>query len=167
MKATLRERINRAGMKRVIALGLAPGILALGLDAAISHFAGREMANPAQLVPVTFAPLATAALLFFAAPRRGAELFRQGLRWVGGAATAVGLLGTGFHVRALLRLLDGDPLNLTALKAALAVAPPLFAPGAFAAVGVMVWMIASPRVAIELTWPRAPRTVAPTLLLPV
>src|SRR5204863_2979884 len=34
--------------KRALALMVGPGALALGVDAAISHFAGREMRNPAQ-----------------------------------------------------------------------------------------------------------------------
>ena len=155
MKAALMERVKKINAKRALALAVAPGVLGLGLDAAISHFAEREMAHPAQLIPVSFAPLATLALLFFAAPHRGAELFRKGMRWVGAAATLVGMVGTGFHVRALVRLLEGGPLSFAGLKAALAVAPPLFAPGGFAAVGLLVWALGSPRLAIELKFPDA------------
>jgi hypothetical protein len=150
MKATLMERMKKLNAKRVIALAIAPGAMGLGLDAAISHFAGRDMANPAQLIPVTFAPLAAMALMFLAAPHRTARVFRLGVRWVGAVGIAVGLVGTGFHVRALLRLLAGTPLTFANVGAALAVAPPLFAPGAFAAIGVLVWLLGSPRVAIEL-----------------
>ena len=150
MKAGLMERMKTLNAKRVIALGVAPGVLALGLDAAISHFAGREMANPFQLTPVIFAPLAAMALLLLGAPHRTAATFRKGVRVLGAVGTLVGLAGTGFHVRALLRLLAGDALTFERLTAALAVAPPLFAPGAFAAVGMLVWLLGSPRLAIEL-----------------
>jgi hypothetical protein len=155
MKAALMERMRKVDAKRLIAMGVAPGVLALGLDAAISHFAGREMAHPAQLTPVTFAPAAAAALLFLAAPHRTAELFRRGIRVVGVLATLVGLIGTGFHARALMRLLEGAPITFAALKAALAVAPPLFAPGAFAAVGVVLYLVGNPRLTIAV------RDVAP------
>lgn len=168
MKATLMERMNKLNAKRVIALAVAPGVLGLGVDAAIAHFAGRDMANRAQLIPVLFAPVAAAALLLLASPYRTAAVFRRGVRLVGALATAVGLVGTGFHVRALVRLMEGTPLTFAALKAALAVAPPLFAPGGFAGIGMLVWLLGSPRLAIELKlgapaplagarewWPRA------------
>jgi hypothetical protein len=150
MKAALMERMRKLDAKRVIAMGIAPGVLGLGLDAAISHFAGREMAHPAQVIPVAFAPCAAAALLFLAAPHRTAELFRRGIRAVGVLAAMVGALGSGFHARALMRLLDGAPLTFAGLKAALAVAPPLFAPAAFAAVGVMLYLVGNPRLTIAV-----------------
>jgi hypothetical protein len=150
MKAALMERMRKVDAKRMIAMGIAPGVLGLGLDAAISHFAGRPMAHPAQVIPVAFAPCAAAALLFLAGPHWTAELFRRGIRAVGAVAAVVGMLGTGFHVRALIRLLEGTPLTFAGLKAALAVAPPLFAPGAFTAVGVILYLVGSPRVTIAV-----------------
>jgi hypothetical protein len=150
MKAGLMERMNHVAAKRLIAMAVAPGVVGLGVDAGIAHFAGREMASKAQLIPVLFAPLAAVVLMLLASPYRTGTMFRRGVRAVGAVAAGVGLLGTGFHVRALLRLLAGTPVTFDNLKAALAVAPPLFAPGGFAAVGVLVWLLGSPRLAIEL-----------------
>src|SRR5437868_4475970 len=117
--------------KRAIALALGPAAAAVGGDAAIAHFAGREMAHPAQLLPVTVAPLACVVLMAVAAPRLPGQWFRRGARAVGAVLAALGTVGTGFHARALARLLQGSPFTWENLKTALAVAPPIMAPGAF------------------------------------
>lgn len=155
MKARLIAAITHLTPKRIIALGIAPGLLGLGLDAAISHFAGREMAHPAQLIPVVFAPIGAVALAAFAAPHRTPYWFRRGARWVGCAAALVGVIGTGFHLRALARLLEGAPLTFEGVKAALAVAPPMFAAAGFAGIGGVVWMLGNPRLNIAFAPPPA------------
>ena len=150
MSPRMQEWIHHLNAKRGIALGIGPGLLALGADAGISHFAGgRPMAHVAQLVPLCYAPLACGALLGAALPRLSLRWFRLALRLVGIAGALVGAVGSGFHVRALLRLLEGEPLSLENLNAALAVAPPLFAPAAFLGIGVLLAVVASPRVNIR------------------
>ena len=149
MAARILERMKALEPKQTAVLALAPGVLAVALDVAIAHFAGREMVNPAQLLPVTVAPAAAIVLLVGAAKR---GWLTRAMR-IGGAALAVlGTVGTGFHLRALLRLLTGAGEKLTwqGLQAALAVAPPLFAPGAFLGLGVVVLLLASPRVEVGL-----------------
>jgi hypothetical protein len=133
--------------KRLILLALAPGALVLGGDAAIAHFAGREMAHPAQLLPVTLGPLA-ALILMLGAWRE--EWLRRAVQVGGALLLALGGAGTAFHARALMRLLQGAPLTWENVTTALAVAPPIFAPGAFALVGALVLAAGNPRVRIEL-----------------
>ena len=55
MKAPMRMKSFFAHLdaKRTLALVLGPGAAAIGGDAAIAHFAGREMAHPAQLLPAS------------------------------------------------------------------------------------------------------------------
>ena len=161
MKAPMRMKSFFAHLdaKRTLALVLGPGAAAIGGDAAIAHFAGREMAHPAQLLPVVVAPLACLALMAVAAPRLPDLWFRRGARAVGTVLTILGTVGTGFHGRALARLLEGSPFTWENLKTALAVAPPILAPGAFVMLGMMVFALGSPRVRIELE-PVAPLRLA-------
>jgi len=142
--------LNTLETKRILALMVGPGALALGVDAAISHFAGREMRNPAQLTPITYGVVACIALVAAAVPKLTAAHFRRALRWVGGAGLLVGLVGTAFHAHALWVILQGEPITLHALVNALAVAPPIFAPAGFAAIGALVWALANPRVTINV-----------------
>ena len=161
MKALLRMEslVANLGPKRALALVLGPGAAAIGGDAAIAHFAGREMAHPAQLLPVLVAPLAGLALIALAAPRLPGEWVRRGTRAVGGLLAALGTVGTLFHGRALARLLEGAPVTWEGLQAALAVAPPLFAPGAFLLLGALIFALGNPRVRIDLQ-PAAPARLA-------
>jgi hypothetical protein len=46
--------------------------------------------------------------------------------------------------------LEGEPLTWAGLKTALAVAPPIMAPGAFVLLGVLIFALGNPRVRIEL-----------------
>jgi hypothetical protein len=152
MKAPMRMRTFFANLepKRALALALGPGAAAIGGDAAIAHFAGRDMAHPAQLLPVIVGPLACVALLAVAGPRLPEKWFRRGARAVGALLTALGTVGTSFHARALARLLEGEPLTWAGLKTALAVAPPIMAPGAFILLGVLIFALGNERLRIEL-----------------
>src|SRR4051794_21458647 len=100
MKAALMSAMKRVETKRLLAMAIGPGLIALGLDAAISHFAGRAgLVVPPQYTPVLFAPLACVATMAFAMPGVKAKVFSIAMRVIGGAGVAVGLAGTGFHVR--------------------------------------------------------------------
>src|SRR2546430_13057141 len=105
--------IKKLETKRMLAMGIGPGLIGLGLDAAVSHFAGKSgLVVPPQYVPVLFAPLACVAMLAFAMPKVKAKVFSVAMRAVGAAGALVGLLGSGFHVRALLRLMEGQSWTL-------------------------------------------------------
>ncbi|HVE87254.1 MAG TPA: hypothetical protein VND93_30570 [Myxococcales bacterium] len=162
--------IRSLDTKRALSLMVGPGALALGVDAAISHFAGREMRNPAQLLPLTYGALACVGLAAAAVPRLTAAHFRRALRWVGGAGLLVGLVGTCFHAHALWVILREEPITLHSVWIALAVAPPLFAPAGFAGIGALVWALGNPRVEINVrrrpvlaTVPPLPPANLPTL----
>jgi hypothetical protein len=149
MKTRIGRWLTQLTARRGIALAVGPGLLTVALDSAIAHFAERSMRNPAQLAPVLFAPAALVALLAVAVPRIPFRAFRRVVRAVGAIGIAVGLAGTGFHLMALWRLLEGAPITRQALVAALAVAPPVFAPGAFAGIGIIVWLLGSPRLNVS------------------
>ena len=138
--------------KTLALLALGPAVITIAGDAALAHFAGREMHNPAQLLPVIVGPIAGAVVLLGV----GAKAKRTASRLVRGAGAALvvlGTIGTGFHARALLRLLTGQRLAWDVLANALAAAPPLFAPGAFLGLGALLWVLGNPAVVIRLERP--------------
>jgi uncharacterized membrane protein YedE/YeeE len=100
------------------------------------------------------------ALTAVAALRLPEPWFRRGAKIVGGVLTALGTVGTTFHARALARLLEGEPLTWNGLKTALAVAPPILAPGAFILLGALVFGLGAERLRIEF----APATTGPVRL---
>lgn len=165
MNARLGRWMRGLTARRGIALAIGPGLLTVALDAAIAHFADKSMRHPAQLVPVLFGPVAMVALLGAAIPRVSFRTFRRAVRAVGALGVGVGLTGTGFHLLALWKLLEGAPVTREALLAALAVAPPVFAPGAFAGVGVIVWLLGSPRLTLGFdVTPRQSRVEGPVTM---
>src|SRR5262245_57587804 len=102
--------LTKLDARRAGAIALALGVAGIGLDAAIAHFAGRDMRHPAQLVPVVAAGLML-AVVPFALKKVREGVLRTVLRVAGGLATIVGVLGTAFHVRAFMLLLEGQPLT--------------------------------------------------------
>ena len=135
--------------KRLAALGAGLAIVGLGGDVALSHFVGREMVRHAQLIPVVFAALA-GGLLIVRAGAGSRDTFRWLLRGVGAAAAVVGTLGTMFHLRPFLMLLEDPGWTWDAIALAIRLAPPLMAPGAFAGIGLLLIGLASPRVSLRL-----------------
>jgi len=129
--------------KNTLMLAAAGGLVAMGLDAGINHFALRELKHLAQLAPVIFGPLAggVVALLVLAGAARSAAVARG----VGVLSMALGAIGTAFHLRPFVMLLEDSTLE-TALR----IAPPLMAPGAFVALGALLVFAASPAVVVRL-----------------
>jgi hypothetical protein len=152
----MKQLVKQLEPKRAAAMAIGPGLAAIGADAGIAHFAGREMVHAGQLIPVLFAPIGCAAMIAFAFPRVRGAWFRWAVRAVGAAAAAVGLAGTAFHLRAFLRLMDGGRWSADLIAAALAVAPPIFAPAAFAGLGAVIYLLGSPRLAIRFGAVEAP-----------
>ena len=141
--------VAKIDARRAGAIALALGTAGIGLDAAIAHFAGRDMRHPAQLVPVIAAGLML-AVVPFAMKKVREGLLRTVLRVAGGFAAIVGVLGTAFHVRAFMLLLADQPLTWNTIEPALACAPPLAAPGAFIAIGGLLLLLASPRLELAI-----------------
>jgi hypothetical protein len=148
------ETLKAMDKKRIVLFALGPAVLTLAGDAAIAHFAGREMAHPAQLAPVLVGPAAALVVMAGARARLQRTLARL-TRIAGGVLAALGAVGTGFHLRALLRLLAGQKLAWDTLQTALAAAPPLFAPGAFLGLGAALWLLANPALHIAVDAPPA------------
>jgi hypothetical protein len=146
----MKLRLGEMEPKRATALVAAPGLIALAADAGLAHFAGRDMAHPGQLVPVILGPVLGVALGAAALHPGPNGTFAKALRWVGGVAVLLGGLGTAFHLRALMRLLEGDAFTLDGLMNAIAVAPPAMAPAAFAGLGALLLALASKRVEIRV-----------------
>jgi hypothetical protein len=132
--------------KRATALAAALGLFALALDAGVSHFVGRAAAHPAQWIPILLGPALGSGIVLHCRPSVPDARFRLALAWAGAVSASVGALGTFFHARSAWMLLDsGGGL------AALAAAPPLFAPGGFLAVGALLLMLGARRLEIRLS----------------
>ena len=145
----LLERMRNFGIKRAAIGGLAFGLVTMALDAGVAHFAGRPLKHPAQLIPVVFGAIAI-GLVVALFEKKEARLYKIG-RVVAAAAIGVGLLGSGYHAIALVRMLTASgALDTNMIGVALGIAPPLLAPGAFAGLGAALWALSSPRVGITL-----------------
>lgn len=151
-------KLPKIDARRAGAIALAFGLLGLGLDAAIAHFAGREMKSTAQLIPPVAAVLML-AIVPFAWRGVADKTLRIVLRVAGAIAMVVGILGSAFHGRVFMMLMEGVELSFENIEVALRIAPPLAAPGAFIGFGALLLLLASPR--FELSFkprePRAPR----------
>jgi hypothetical protein len=138
----------RRNTRRALALAVAPGLAMLAVDAAIGHFAGSDFDNRLQLIPVLYGMLGFVVLPIVVWPKAHAP-FAWAARVLGAAGVAVGLTRTWFHFTALGSELKGD-YSWPAIEGGLSVAPPAFAPLGFAAVGVLLWLLPSPRLLLRL-----------------
>ncbi len=149
-KGRLLARVEGIGLRRLLAVGLGVGILVMGLDAGIAHFAGRGMKHLGQLVPVVFGPLAFAATLFALKTKRHRARFDHLARIVGGLTAGVGALGTTYHVVAFAAYFAGKAVTVDLVQMALMLAPPLLAPGAFVGLGAVLYGLASHKVTVTM-----------------
>jgi hypothetical protein len=139
---------TRRNTRRAVALALALGLAMLAVDAAIGHFAGKDFDNRLQLIPVIYGALGFVVLLVVVWPTARAP-FAWSARLLGVAGVLVGLAGAGFHLNALLNELEGE-YSWSALEGGLSLAPPVFAPLGFAAIGALLWLLPSPRLLLRL-----------------
>ncbi len=142
--------LGRIGVKRLVMLGLAAGVVALGLDSAVGHFLSGDPPNKPQWIPVLLAPVTFLLLLvaLFSRAQGGRE--RWMLRLSGALNLLLGLAGTFFHVKSFFHSLQAK-----AFLDALQDAPPTFAPAGFAAVGLVALVLASPRLTLAWQWRQA------------
>ncbi len=155
MKNTLR-RLQHLNGAAGIALLLGPGLLMMGLDSWISHFAGKEESHFAQWVPVVFGPIGGAALVVVGARRLSRRALAIGLFAVGLLSVIVGLAGAGYHLIPFFNDLQDEKLTFATITGALSIAPPVFAPLSFAAIGGLLCAVASPRVVVRVDLGKAP-----------
>jgi hypothetical protein len=138
----------RFNSRKALALVLAPGLVALAFDSAVSHWAGKDFDNRLQAVPVVYGLVGFLLLTAMCIPK-SRKVFAWTARLVGGAGVLVGLVGTYIHAAALLEELAGD-YSAANLEGALSVAPPLLAPLSFAGLGAALFMLPSAKLLLRL-----------------
>ncbi|MDQ3265871.1 MAG: hypothetical protein M3Y59_19820 [Myxococcota bacterium] len=143
--------IRRMGVKQVTLLLLGLGYLGLFFDAYVGHaLTGSGLAEPPQYVPLYFSPAAFAVLLWLGVREVSVRTLARTSFWLGGLSAVVGLAGVFFHLLPMVKELSEQALTTEALKDVLGSVPPLLAPGAFFAVGVLVMAVGAARVRISL-----------------
>jgi len=151
----------RRHTRRLLCLALAPGLVTLAFEAYVGHYAGstKSGASVFQTVPVGFGLASFVILLMLCALKPNA--FRIGVRVVGVVSMLVGVAGLGFHVYSFVADLAANDLLAQhgddfydVLDTALGVAPPAFAPGAFALMGVMLFALGSRNVLVRVRLPK-------------
>ncbi|WP_309891921.1 hypothetical protein [Archangium sp.] len=88
----------RRHSREAVALALAPGLVALAFDAAISHWAGKDFDNRLQAVPVVYGVVGFVLMTLVCIPS-SRTLFAWTARLVGGAGVVIGLVGTVVHLQ--------------------------------------------------------------------
>jgi hypothetical protein len=124
---------------RKVALVLGPGMLTLAIDAFIPHWSWNNSTMKwNQYPPVIYGVLAFVALMavaFLPMQTRQRILINQ---VVGALGMVVGLAGIYFHLVAIYEEVEGEQIALTVIGKIMKDAPPLFAPAAFAGVGLLL-----------------------------
>ena len=150
MADSLTESLGRFGWKRLIALALAPGFVALAFDVAADHLADQTVEHPAQVAGAVTPVLCALLLLACSLPRLSPQGFRRATWTTAGLSLVTGLVGTWFHVVSVVELLEGDYAWGTLLET-LTVSPPVFAPLAFVGLAVLLVALGNERVSIAVT----------------
>ncbi|MDC0714549.1 hypothetical protein POL68_39240 [Stigmatella sp. ncwal1] len=138
----------RRNSRKALALALAPGLVALAFDSAVSHWAGKDFDNRLQAVPVVYGVIGFILLTAVCIPK-SRTVFAWTARFVGGAGVLVGAVGTYIHAAAFLKELGGD-YSAANLEGALSVAPPLLAPLSFVGVGALLVLLPSAKLLLRL-----------------
>jgi hypothetical protein len=138
----------RRHSRRAVALAVAPGLVMLAVDAAIGHFAGKDFENALQFVPVIYGLVAFVVLAIVVWPKTRGP-FEWGARILGAMGVVVGLTGTVLHLSALVEELKGE-YSWSSIEGGLSVAPPVFAPLAFAGIGALLFFLPSTRLLIRI-----------------
>lgn len=143
--------IRRMGVKRVTLLLLGLGYLGLFFDAYVGHaLTGSGLAETPQYVPLYFSPAAFAVLLWLGLREVSVRTLARTTLGLGGLSAVVGVAGVVFHLLPMTQELSETGLTVEALKDVLGSVPPLLAPGAFFAVGVLVMAVGAARVKISI-----------------
>ena len=138
---------TRQNTIRAVALAIAPGLLMLGLDAWMEHILENDGDKPLQWAPIYFGP-AAALLLSIVAVVRSRAAFAWVARITGVIGVIVGVGGTVLHLLPLFADMNGK-YDWATFRGSLSMAPPLFAPLAFAGIGALVFILASPKLQIR------------------
>jgi hypothetical protein len=126
--------------RRKVLLFLFPGMLTLVWDAFFAHWSFAKAAMPhwTQYIPVVYGVLAfvalAAATLLPMPPKTSIRLCQA----TGVVGLLVGAGGIYFHGMNLLESLQGETLSFVTIGKAVKLAPPIFAPAAFAGIGLLI-----------------------------
>lgn len=142
----LKRIVQQLGARRLLPLVLAPGMLTLAFDAWVAHYAGGAGDAPAQIIPVVYGAIAAVVLGIAGLVPLADRAYVRTLASVGVLGLLVGAGGTFFHALSFIETCSGEPITFRAIKRALGLSPPQFAPSAFAGVGVLL-----------LVWPKITR----------
>lgn len=126
--------LNAQQSKRLVALAMGPALYTLGLDTWLSHFAGRAPTHWSQGIPVYYGAIG-GTLLVLAGLLSSRKFLTFSLNLNGAVGAYVGLAGTYYHMKSLIENLGDNPVTMSTLLDSISVAPPTFAPGAFAGLG--------------------------------
>lgn len=148
--------LRRLGPKRLVFLLLSLGYVGLFVDAYIGHeVSGGGISENTQYLPLVFAPTAAIVCAFLGLQR----VSERSLHWtsgiVGWASSVMGLVGTLLHLRPVFVDLQDEETTFSAILGALGSSPPLLAPAAFLAIGVLMLAVGSRRVRISVDPRRA------------
>jgi len=127
---------------RKVVLFLAGGMLTLVFDAFIAHFSwNNHTMKWNQAIPVVYGLAGTLLLGIVGLLPLSEALTRKIGAFFGLTGLLVGGLGVYFHAKALLEGMDADTTGIDAFGKLLAAGPPIFAPGAFAGVGLLLLVL--------------------------
>lgn len=129
-------------VRRKILLFLAPGMLTLVWDAFVAHWSWNNSTMKwNQYPPVIYGALAFVALMVAALGPLSTTARDRLTQVTGAVGMLVGGAGIYFHGIDLLESLEGEEMTFTAIGKTVALAPPLFAPAAFAGVGLLLLLL--------------------------
>lgn len=153
-------------IKRWLVAALAMWFAGLAVDVFLEHYIALH--SLAQWMPIIFGPLAAATALVTVWRFEGKTLrFFSVVAWI---SIGIGVLGLYYHAAAVMRRLESfqDLWNLPKLLPVLRYAPPLGAPGAFVAMGVLGLLVHTCALKLENvlvpTGAREPEQKTPTPL---
>jgi hypothetical protein len=152
-------RWSRVHTRKAVALALIPALVLLAADAWLEHFVAHDGHEPLQWIPVNFG-LGASVLLALGALAPARQAFTKMARFVGGVGVLVGLSGVLFHVLPLLEQMKGV-YDWPTFAGAMQQSPPLLAPLAFAGVGAICYLLASPRLSLRIRRGRPARRQPP------
>lgn len=128
----------RLPVRRKVVLFVAGGMLTLLFDVVVAHVGSSLNVRWTQAVPIIYGVIAFIGLAVAAlAPLREA-LFNRMVSVIGASGIAVGLAGVFLHGRSIFEGLEGEALTLKNVMRTLSLSAPLFAPAAFAGVGLLL-----------------------------
>jgi uncharacterized membrane protein SirB2 len=124
---------------RKVLLFLAGGMVTLAFDAFVAHFQWNNRTMKwNQTIPIIYGLLALIVLGVVALlPHRERRGVRA-MQVMGAIGLVVGGAGMFFHAKSLIEGMDSDTTGVIAIGKALSAGPPLFAPSAFAGVGLLL-----------------------------